>query len=291
VKVLLSNVIEEALGGEQWMLEYTTIWTESEEFFRLISREKCATCRELISLLHSPGLGIGYRGENRLVPSIERVRSMFIGHYAVALAAKKAAPKTSLGTLFLAAQFVDLLWPLLMLLGLEHARIDPGNTAFTPMDFYDYPISHSLLGGCVWSLVVGLVYYMTRKYKQGGLVVGLCVLSHWLLDFLTHRPDLPLGFLGPRVGLGLWNSVIGTLIVEGVLFVAGLTLYLSVTETKDRLGLFGFWSLVVVLVIIYLSSSFGPPPPSTEIVAIVGNASWLFVFWAFWADKHRQIRS
>jgi hypothetical protein len=216
---------------------------------------------------------------------------MFIGHYAVALAAKKATPKTSLGTLFFAAQFVDLLWPILLLLGLEHARVDPGNTAFTPMDFYDYPISHSLIGACSWSLVIGLVYYSIRKDKRGGLVVGLCVLSHWVLDVLTHRPDLPLGFGGPRVGLGLWNSVAGTLIVEGILFVTGLILYLSATEKRDRVGVYGFWSLIAVLVVIYLANSFGPPPPNTEIIAIVGNASWLFVIWAYWADRHRQIKA
>ena len=215
---------------------------------------------------------------------------MFIGHYAVALAAKKVAPKTSLGTLFLAAEFVDLLWPLLLLLGLEHVRIDPGNTAFTPLDFYDYPISHSLIGACVWSLVVGLVYFSVRKDKRSSLVVGLCVLSHWLLDFVTHRPDLPLGYGGPVVGLGLWNSVAGTTIVEGILFVAGLTIYVKATQKKDRIGVYGFWSMIVMLTLMYAGNSAGTPPPNTQIIAIAGNASWLFVLWAYWADKHRELK-
>jgi len=214
---------------------------------------------------------------------------MFIGHYAVAFAAKKAAPKTSLGTLFLGAQFIDLLWPLLMLLGLEHASIDPGNTAVTPMDFYDYPISHSLLAVLIWSLLVGGAYVAVRRYRRGAWVLGVCVLSHWVLDFLTHRPDLPLGFgESTRVGLGLWNSPVGTLVVEGGLFIAGVVLYLRTTRHRDRIGLYGFWALVLSLVAIHLGNMFGPPPPDTSFVAVAANASWLFVLWAYWVDKHRS---
>src|SRR3989339_1594487 len=117
---------------------------------------------------------------------------MFIGHYAVALAAKKGAPKASLGTLFIAAQLVDLLWPLFLLLGLEHVKIDPGNTAITPLNFNDYPLSHSLLMSIVWSLLFGGVYYLIKRNKKTSVILGLCVFSHWVLDFITHRPDLPL---------------------------------------------------------------------------------------------------
>jgi hypothetical protein len=216
---------------------------------------------------------------------------MFIGHFAVALAAKKAAPKTSLGTLFIAAQFVDLLWPILLLLGLEHVRIEPGNTAVTPLDFYDYPISHSLLGAVCWSLATGFIYYSVRKDGRGGLVVGGAVLSHWVLDFLTHRPDLPLWFGGPAVGLGLWNSFIGTVVVEGLLFAAGIVIYLRVTREKDRIGLYGFWGLIVVLALIYIANLTGGAPPNTQVIAVASNALWLFVFWAYWVDRHRQPKS
>lgn len=158
---------------------------------------------------------------------------MFLGHYAAALAAKKISPRTSLGTFVLAAQFVDLLWPLLLLLGVEHVRIDPGNTAVTPLDFYDYPISHSLAGAVLWSAVLGLIYFLVRRSRRGAVVVGLCVASHWLLDFLTHRPDLPLAFGGEiRLGAGLWNSVTATIAVESGLFVAGIALYLDATRAK-----------------------------------------------------------
>ena len=129
---------------------------------------------------------------------------MFIGHYAVALGAKKAAPRVSLGTLLLASQFIDLLWPIFLLLGLEHVRIAPGNTVFTPLDFYDYPISHSLLAVLGWSVGFGLVYYAVRRSGRNALILGAIVLSHWVLDFISHRPDLPLiPGMETRVGLGL----------------------------------------------------------------------------------------
>ncbi len=213
---------------------------------------------------------------------------MFIGHYAVALAAKKAAPRTSLGTLFMAAQLVDLIWPVFLLLGLEHVRIDPGNTAFTPLDFYDYPLTHSLAGAAVWSVILGVLYRVIRKDTRGSIVVGSCVLSHWVLDFITHRPDLPLWFSGTaRVGAGLWNSVPGTLVVEVGLFAAGIAVYLRTTRSRDRTGLIAFWSLIIVLLAIYSANLLGPPPPEPGMIAIAGNAAWLFVLWAYWADKHR----
>jgi len=214
---------------------------------------------------------------------------MFIGHYAVAFAAKRAAPKTSLGTLFMSAQFVDLLWPVFLLSGLEHVRIEPGNTVVTPLNFYDYPISHSLIGAAGWSMALGFLYFLISKYKRGAWVVGLCVISHWLLDAIVHRPDLPLAPGGNiYIGLGLWNSLIGTVIVETGLFVIGLALYLRSTAAKDRIGKYGLWSLAAFLLLIYFANLFGPPPPSEHAIAIVANASWLFVLWAYWVDRHRS---
>jgi len=214
---------------------------------------------------------------------------MFIGHYAVALAAKKAAPNTSLGTLLISVQLVDLLWPIMMLLGLEHVRIDPGNTLVTPLDFYDYPITHSLIGAIGWSVGFGLLYFAIRRYKRGALVLGLGVFSHWILDLITHRPDLPLG-LGGNVlfGLGLWNSFWGTVVVELGVLVIGLVLYLQSTSAKDRVGMYGFWGLTILFVLLYFANLFGPPPPSAEVIAYAGLGSWLIVLWAFWVDRHRR---
>jgi len=217
---------------------------------------------------------------------------MFIGHYAAAFAAKRASPQTSLGTLFLASQFTDLLWPVLLVVGWEHLRIDPGNTAFSPIDFTDYPYSHSLAAVLFWSVLTAGIFYALRRSRRGALVVGLLVASHWLLDLVVHGPDLPLGLGGEtRVGLGLWNSVAGTLIVETGLFLAGIAIYLATTRPKDRIGIYGFWGLLVVLFGIYLANLVGPPPPDPAAIAVAGNASWLFVLWGYWIDRHRESRS
>lgn len=216
---------------------------------------------------------------------------MFIGHHAVAFAAKKIAPNTSLGTLVAAVQFLDLLWPPFLLLGVEHVRIAPGATAVSPLDLYDYPISHSLLGALVWSLLFGGIYFAVKKYLRGAVVVSLAVFSHWVLDFITHRPDMPLSFSSKTyVGLGLWNSWAGTLIVEGGLFVAGAVLYMRTTKSNDRVGTYAWWSYIAFLLAMYGASLFGPPPPDASLLAVGGNAGWLFVLWAWWFDKHRSVR-
>jgi hypothetical protein len=217
---------------------------------------------------------------------------MFLGHYAIAFGAKKAAPKVSLGTLVLSAQFIDLLWPLLLLFGVEHVRIDPGNTAVTPLDFYDYPITHSLAGSLFWALAFSGIYYALRRSTRGALVVGLTSFSHWLLDLLTHRPDLALApGTSIRVGLGLWSSVAGTLAIELGITAAGVFFYSRATKPSDRIGRFGLWGLVSVLVLIYFANIFGPPPPNVQAVAITTNALWLFVAWAYWVDRHRTQRN
>ncbi|MHC4066362.1 MAG: metal-dependent hydrolase [Planctomycetota bacterium] len=213
---------------------------------------------------------------------------MYLGHFAVGFGAKAAAPRVSLGTMFLAAQWVDLLWPTLLLLGWERVAIAPGITRVTPLDFVSYPITHSLLAALGWASLFTLVFWRLRRSRSGALVVGLAVLSHWLLDLVTHRPDLPLypgGF--ERVGLGLWSSLSGTILLEAFLLAAGLMLYLRATAAKDRVGVYGFWSLVAFLVLTYLANLFGPPPPSVEAIAWVGQAQWILVLWAYWVDRHR----
>ncbi|MFN0158100.1 MAG: hypothetical protein ACKVRP_08540 [Bacteroidota bacterium] len=216
---------------------------------------------------------------------------MFIGHYAVALAAKKQAPQVSLGMLVLATQLVDLLWPLFLLLGLEHVRIVPGITLVTPLDFYDYPITHSLVGAVLWSLVLGGFYYGVRKHGRAAMVVGLCVFSHWVLDLIMHRQDLPLAYGGgPYFGFGLWNSLPATLIIEFGLLIVGVVLYTRTTVAVDRVGMYAFWGFIAFIAVIYVANVFGPPPPSEQMIAVAGNASWLFVLWAYWVDKHRRTR-
>lgn len=214
---------------------------------------------------------------------------MFIGHFAAALGASKASPKTSLGTLFVATQLVDLLWPLFLLLGIEHVRIDPGNTAFTPLDFYDYPITHSLLTTVGWSLAFAFFFWFLRKDRHQSLILSGVVLSHWILDAVTHRPDLPL-FPGSSVylGLGLWNSVAATMIVELSLFAAGVILYVRSTAATDRTGTLALWGLVVFLIAVWALNFFGPPPPDESSLALAANATWLIVLWGYWIDRHRE---
>lgn len=215
---------------------------------------------------------------------------MFIGHFAAGLAGKKAAREVSLGTLFMASQFIDLLWPVFLLLGIEHVRIDPGNTPVTPLDFYDYPLTHSLAGTLFWALVVGGGYYLLKRKLRSALVVGALVASHWVLDLLTHRPDLPLiPGIEYRAGLGLWNSLPATLIVECAMFAGGIFFYARSTIARDRIGSAGFWILAGLLVLIYAANIFGPPPPEAGIIAVAGNATWLFVALAAWVDRHRTV--
>ncbi|MCB0579653.1 MAG: hypothetical protein KDD10_10140 [Phaeodactylibacter sp.] len=213
---------------------------------------------------------------------------MFIGHFAVGFGAKAAAPRVSLGTLFLAAQFVDLLWPTLLLFGLERVKIAPGITRVTPLDFEHYPISHSLLMAFIWGGLFALVYWLARKNRFGAMVLGLCVVSHWALDLLVHRPDLPLIPGGTvRLGIGLWNSLPATLLVEGLLFVAGVWLYFRATTAKNRVGRWALWGLVGFLAAIYVANLFGPPPPDVQAIAWAGHLQWLFVVWAYWVDRNR----
>jgi hypothetical protein len=214
---------------------------------------------------------------------------MFIGHFAVALAAKKAAPKTNLATLFAASQLVDLLWPIFLLFGWEHARINIGDTVVTPLDFYDYPITHSLVGALGWSLLFGALYYFRRKLPRESIIVAGVVFSHWILDFISHRPDLPLmGDDSMKFGLGLWNSFSGTIIVEFGLFAAGAYLYYSAATAKNKKGKYALIGLLACLAVMHLANLFGPPPPDVHMIAIAGNAMWLFVLWAWWIDKNRR---
>ena len=198
---------------------------------------------------------------------------MFIGHHAAGFVAKRFAPGVSLGTLFAAAMLLDLVWPLLLLAGVEHVRIDPGNTAFTPLDFYDYPFTHSLLNVLGWSIAAAVLYRLIRKSWTNAIVVGAAVLSHWVLDYITHRPDLPLWPGGPKVGLGLWNSVAGTIAVEVALFVLAL------------------WALVIFVAIVYAANITSPPPPNPRMIGYAGLAAWLFVPWGYWIDRHRRLRT
>jgi membrane-bound metal-dependent hydrolase YbcI (DUF457 family) len=214
---------------------------------------------------------------------------MFIGHFGVALAAKRVAPRPSLGTLTFAALLVDGIWPVFLLLGWEKVEIKPGITAVSPLDFVSYPYTHSLVAGVFWGALTAGAYYLARRDRSGALWLAALVLSHWVLDFISHGPDMPIGLHGPTLGLGLWYSVPATLIVEFGLLALGAWAYASVTRPRDRTGCWALWIYVTTLGALYAASVAGPPPPSVRAIEISGVLGWLFIGWAYWIDRHRAI--
>jgi membrane-bound metal-dependent hydrolase YbcI (DUF457 family) len=215
---------------------------------------------------------------------------MLLGHYGVAFAAKRAAPQTSLGTLNLAAELLDELWPIFLLMGLETVRVAPGVMAANPLEFVHYPITHSLVGAIGWSVLLGGLYYAMRRDRRASVLVGALVLSHWFLDLPMHAPDLPL-WPGSdvKVGLGAWRSIPLTIALELGVFLAGLVMYQRTTRSKDWIGRWGMWAMVIALLAIFFSGFTSPPPESERAVAISALGLWLFVPWGYWVDRHRRV--
>ncbi len=215
---------------------------------------------------------------------------MFVGHLAVALGARSVEPRLPLGAAVAAAFGLDLLWPILLLLGLETVQIQAGDTAFTNLAFVSYPWSHSLLMVAGWSVLTALMARAAFRSWRTGAVLGGLVFSHWVLDFITHRPDLPLWPAGPVAGLGLWNSVAGTILVEGSLLGAGLWLYHATSEARDRIGRWALLGLIAVTGLTWITQPWSPLPPSTVAVAWGALILWLLPPWAHWIDAHRRRR-
>jgi hypothetical protein len=215
---------------------------------------------------------------------------MFLGHYGVALALKRAEPKLSLGTLFVAVQLADLLWGIFLLLGWEHARIVPDSVI--PFEFLDYPISHSLVGLLVWSLVAAALYYSwptrdTTRHWQAAAIVGVAVLSHFPLDVLVHLPDLPItGNDSPKLGLGLWNYPMASMGAELLFLLVGVALYVRLRSHRHPVRAVRLGFLLLLLLGTYFSSQFGPVPPNMTVVAV---ADILLILGAAaiaaWADR------
>jgi membrane-bound metal-dependent hydrolase YbcI (DUF457 family) len=213
---------------------------------------------------------------------------MFIGHFGLGMAGKGTLRRPSLFVYLMAAQWLDLIWPIFLLLGWEHVKIVGGNNPLLNISFIYYPFSHSLLFSVIWSLIYGSVYYFFKKDLPSSLVLGFLVFSHWLLDFFTHIPDLPMGpWDGYRVGLGLWNYPMVTVIVESIIFFLGIILYLRSTRSNGIAGHISFWSLVLLLVFFYISSFYSPPPDSEKSLGVFAMAQWLLLALAYWIDRTR----
>lgn len=209
---------------------------------------------------------------------------MFVAHYGVALAAKRFAPRTSLGTLVLAALFADLLGWALVLAGIEHFGIKPGITTTNPLDLYDYPISHSLVTDLAWAALFAFGYFLVRRYWRGSVLIFAVVLSHWFLDFIAHRADMPLApGIHKYYGLGLYNSRPGMVAVEGLIWLVGVLLYVGSTDSKKRLGTYILWVGAAVLTSLWAISLKGLPPPGTIIQAGISSLVFMAITVA-WAD-------
>lgn len=206
---------------------------------------------------------------------------MFAGHYGIALAAKRAAPRTSVGWMFLAVQLLDILWVPTILLGIEHVRIVPGLLPASSFDFYDMPWTHSLLLAAAWSWVA----YRVSKIP----VIGFCVFSHWVLDFVVHWKDLPLIRGGPRVGLGLWRWRDATMITEAVILILGLLIYMRATRATKPFGRWAMPLFVVVLIAVNAMNLYGPAPEKISVL----DGVWAELFYigsalvAGWLDRFR----
>jgi hypothetical protein len=212
---------------------------------------------------------------------------MILGHFGVALAAKRVARGGSVGTYTAAAQLADLVWPVLLLVGAERVLIEPGHMAASPFEFVSYPWTHSLAMLCVWGVLLGGVCFAVTRDRRASIVTALLVPSHWVLDLLVHEPDLPLWPGGPKLGLGAWHSVPLTLALELLVFVPCVLLYMRTTKAKDRIGRYAFGAYVVLLVVVYLGGLFGPAPGNVKGLASGALVMWLLVPWAAWFDRHR----
>ncbi len=215
---------------------------------------------------------------------------MFIGHYGVGYAGKKSARNISLGTLFMAAQWLDLIWPVFLVLNIEHVTIHPGDTKMTPLNFDFYPYSHSLFFVLIWSVLFGGIYYLIKRNWKNSLILALLVLSHWVLDLVVHRPDLALYPDGPVEGFGLWNIPAIAITIEAIIYITGVFFYLSSTKPKDKTGTFASWGLVIFLAIGYIANLLGPAPTDAKMLGYGSLSLWLLVLWAYWADRHRTVK-
>ena len=204
---------------------------------------------------------------------------MFIGHFALGLAASRVEKRLPLGTALVAAQLPDALWPLVLLAGVETVAIAPGDTAMTPLRFESYPWSHSLLMVAVWGALFTFVYAASGRARAAAVLLAPLAVSHWVLDFITHRPDLPLVPWGDlKFGLEMWHSVHLTVLVEGAMFLAAVFIY-----AKGRAMKRSFWILMATLGLVYVGNIVGPPPPSTT--AIIASMVLIVPLVWWWGNQ------
>ena len=177
------------------------------------------------------------------------------------------------------------------MLGWEHVSIEHGANPFLRLFFDSYPISHGLIAVVGWATLFASLYFGFTRYASGAIVIWLGVVSHWVMDFIVHRPDLPFYSGSRAVGLGLWNYRGATIAIELSLFALGILIYLRQTKAKDWIGTYVFWAFVVFLLAAYGGAAFGPAPRSVKMLAIGTLFTWLLIPWAWWFDRHREARA
>ena len=213
---------------------------------------------------------------------------MLIGHFAVGFASKKWAPRANLAWLLLAPLLDDVIWPVLILAGVEHARVVPDPDPMHQLKLDDMPWSHSLLMNLVTGALLGLVVWRLAG-GRAGVVAGIGVVSHWVLDLVSHTPDMALAPGGTKYGFDLWASVPGTIVVELLMFAAGLWLYASATKPKDGVGRWSLWAFAAVLPVCYFAGTFAPTPADLRLVAVTGIVLCaVSLAWAVWIERHRE---
>jgi hypothetical protein len=213
---------------------------------------------------------------------------MFVGHLAVGFAGKAITPKINVLWLLIAAMWADILFTLFVLFGLESMRLEPGITQVNPMNFDDYPWSHSLAMDCVWAMILAAAICLLTRDVRASAVVGIAVLSHWVLDAISHIPDMPIApSSAMRVGFGLWRSKLATIVVEGGMWIVALAVYRLTTKPRDAIGRWGFWAYAAFVSALYVANLFGPPPPNVRVVAWVNLSVMLLILWPAWFDSHR----
>ena len=214
---------------------------------------------------------------------------MYIGHFAPALAARAASPDAPrLGTLFVAAQLVDLAFFTFALVGVENMRVVPGITAINPMDLYDMPYTHSLVGTSVWAIGLGIVVWWWLRSSAAAAWAAMVVLSHWLLDLIVHRPDLTIAGTPPKLGLGLWNYPAIEMPLELGLVALSFWFYLSRTRGPVGPALI----LLAVMLAFQAINWFGPQPTEYSIAmpltALFSYA--MLIALAHWVGTTRRHR-
>ena len=195
---------------------------------------------------------------------------MFVGHYGVSFAMQPAARRVPLWVWFIAVQWLDVVWSILVLLGVEKLRIVPGFTQANALDLYYMPFTHGLPGSILLSLTFGgiVALFTAGNRLTTALLVAAASFSHWVLDLIVHTPDLPLYDNSAKVGLGLWRNVALSFPLELAILMIGALMYARATKYKSAKGRYVFWGFVALLAVVQVGANFGPPPSSSQTMAI-----------------------